>query len=281
MKHVLSQLLMRFRMLLAEDEVFYIGGTEVLPPPLEKEQEQKCLIALSGVHAPTAGQDTDNVISREDAKQMLIEHNLRLVVYLAKKFENTGICVEDLISIGTIGLIDDDVVSVTNLQRQVLYSEEEVGLSKALHAKKRLLSLNSSITVNAYPFRLKEENAREIIQEYDIIVDGTDNFLVRFLISDVCKELGKTYVYGAICGLEGQVAVLCKGNATYRTLFPDEKETLAMPHPGKQVVGVTPAVIGSVEASQVIMLICGYGEPLIDRLWSIDLRTMQSFMINI
>ena len=105
MKHVLSQLLLRFRMLLAEDEVFYIGGTEVLPPPLEKEQEQKCLIALSGVHAPTAGQDTDNVISREDAKQMLIEHNLRLVVYLAKKFENTGICVEDLISIGTIGLI--------------------------------------------------------------------------------------------------------------------------------------------------------------------------------
>ena len=103
MKHVLSQLLMRFRMLLAEDEVFYIGGTEVLPPPLEKEQEQKCLIALSGVHAPTAGQDTDNVISREDAKQMLIDHNLRLVVYLAKKFENTGICVEDLISIGTIG----------------------------------------------------------------------------------------------------------------------------------------------------------------------------------
>ena len=183
--------------------------------------------------------------------------------------------------IGTIGLIDDDVVSVTNLQRQVLYSEEEVGLSKALHAKKRLLSLNSSITVNAYPFRLKEENAREIIQEYDIIVDGTDNFMVRFLISDVCKDLGKTYVYGAICGLEGQVAVLCKGNATYRTLFPDEQETLAMPHPGKQVVGVTPAVIGSVEASQVIMLISGYGEPLIDRLWSIDLRTMQSFMINI
>ena len=109
--------------------------------------------------------------------------------------------------IGTIGLIDDDVVSVTNLQRQVLYSEEEVGLSKALHAKKRLLSLNSSITVNAYPFRLKEENAREIIQEYDIIVDGTDNFLVRFLISDVCKELGKTYVYGAICGLEGHGAL--------------------------------------------------------------------------
>lgn len=183
--------------------------------------------------------------------------------------------------IGTIGLIDDDVVSVTNLQRQVLYSEEEVGLSKVLHAKKRLLSLNSSITINANPIRLTKENARDIIHEYDIVVDGTDNFQVRFLISDVCKELGKTYVYGAICGLEGQVAVLCKGNATYRTLFPDEKDTLAIPHLGKQVVGVTPAVIGSVEASQVIMLICGYGEPLIDRLWTIDLRTMQSFIINI
>lgn len=89
----------RLRMMITEDEVFYIGGSEVLPPPLEKEQEQRCLVALAGTQMP--GDD----FSREDAKKMLIEHNLRLVVYLAKKFENTGICVEDLISIGTIGLI--------------------------------------------------------------------------------------------------------------------------------------------------------------------------------
>lgn len=89
----------KLRMLFAEDEVLYIGGTDVLPPPLEYEQEKRCLTALSDI----GEKDTD--FSKEDARKMLIEHNLRLVVYLAKKFENTGICVEDLISIGTIGLI--------------------------------------------------------------------------------------------------------------------------------------------------------------------------------
>ena len=170
--------------------------------------------------------------------------------------------------VGVIGLVDDDCVSVSNLQRQVLYSEGEVGLSKVLCAKRRLLELNSSISVVAHECRLSVENARELI------ADGTDNFAARFLISDVCAELGRPYVYGAICGLEGQVAVLCRGRATYRTLFPDEEATLSMGHPGKQVVGVTPAVVGSVEAAQVLQLICGYGEPLVDRLWTIDLSNM-------
>lgn len=89
----------RICMFFADDEVFYIGGAEVLPPPLERDQENRCLIALSGLH------DTPTTMTKEDAKKLLIEHNLRLVVYLARKFENTGICVEDLISIGTIGLI--------------------------------------------------------------------------------------------------------------------------------------------------------------------------------
>ena len=101
MNQVLIRLWMKIRLLFADDEVFYIGGTDVLPPPLETEQERRCLIALSGVKNRGEGEE----LSAEDAKKMLIEHNLRLVVYLAKKFENTGICVEDLISIGTIGLI--------------------------------------------------------------------------------------------------------------------------------------------------------------------------------
>ncbi|MCQ2606546.1 MAG: HesA/MoeB/ThiF family protein [Bacteroidales bacterium] len=183
--------------------------------------------------------------------------------------------------VGTIGVIDDDVVSVTNLHRQVLYDEHQVGQSKAICACERLQNMNSSITVCAYQERLSAENARRLISEYDIVVDGTDNFAVRYIISDTCKLLGKTYVYGAICGLEGQVAVLNKGKATYRTLFPNETETMAMPHPGKQVVGVTPAVVGSVEASQVLQLICGYGNPLIDKLWTIDLNTLQSFVIDL
>lgn len=183
--------------------------------------------------------------------------------------------------VGTIGLIDADTVSVSNLQRQVLYAENQVDKPKVLCAKERLLSLNSTITVNTYQCWLTQENAEAIISDYDIVVDGTDNFDVRFAISDACASQKKPFVYGAICGFEGQVSVLCKGAATYRTLFPDEEETMSMPHPGKQVVGTTPAVVGSIEANQVLQLICGYGEPLIDRLWTIDLRTLQTFIINI
>lgn len=183
--------------------------------------------------------------------------------------------------VGTLGLMDDDVVSVSNLHRQVLYDETQVGLSKAECAKECLIKHNSDITIKAYAHRLTKENAKEIISQYDIVVDGTDNFLTRFIISDECEAQEKPYVYGAICGLEGQVSVLCKGHATYRTLFPNEQETLSMPHPGKQVTGVTPAIIGSTEALQVMQLICHFGEPLIDRLWSIDLRTLQSFCIKI
>lgn len=98
-KQLLKTTIGKIRMLFTEEEIFYIGGSDVLPPPLEKEQEQKCLVALSD---PTTKKKD---YSKEDARKMLIEHNLRLVVYLAKKFENTGVCVEDLISIGTIGLI--------------------------------------------------------------------------------------------------------------------------------------------------------------------------------
>lgn len=183
--------------------------------------------------------------------------------------------------VGTIGLVDDDTVNISNLQRQVLYEEQQTGLPKVQCARERLLSLNSGITVTPYVEQLTVQNAERLISDYDIIIDGTDNFSARYLISDVCHALGKPMIYGAICALDGQVSVLCKGHATYRTLYPDESGTLAMPHPGKEVVGVTPAVVGSVQANQALQLICGYGEPLIDRLWTIDLRTMQTFIVNI
>ena len=183
--------------------------------------------------------------------------------------------------VGVIGLMDDDKVSVSNLHRQVLYDETQVDMPKAECAKQRLTALNSDIIINAYPHRLTKDNASTIISQYDIVVDATDNFATRFIISDVCQALGKPYVYGAICGLDGQVAVLCKGKATYRTLFPDEQETISMPHPGKQVTGVTPGIVGTVEALQVLQLICGFGTPLIDRLWTIDLSTLQTFTVEI
>ena len=193
--------------------------------------------------------------------------------------------------IGTLGLIDDDTVSLTNLHRQVLYTEEEVGQPKAECAMRRLHALNHEVRFVAYPERLTPENAEDVIGKYDLVVDGMDNFASRFIVSDACERLGKPYVHGAICGLEGQVSVLCcpascsphgeKGRCTYRTLFPDEEATLEMPHPGKQVLGTTPAIVGSVEATQALMLIAGFGQPLIDKLWTVNLATMQSFTIQL
>lgn len=184
--------------------------------------------------------------------------------------------------IGTIGLVDDDVVSISNLQRQVLYGEPEVGLPKALQAKKRLESLNSTIQINAYPVRLTRENAEEIASHYDIVVDGCDNFATRYLINDTCVKLGKVYVYGAIRAFDGQVSVFnYQGGTNYRDFFPDEEEMLSMPVPPKGVLGVTPGVVGSIEAAEVLKIIGGYGEVLNGKLWMIDLKTMETNIISL
>lgn len=182
--------------------------------------------------------------------------------------------------VGTIGLMDDDVVSISNLQRQILYSEAEVGMPKAIQAKKRLEALNSSIQINAYPNRLTTENAAGIISQYDIVVDGCDNFATRYLINDTCVQLGKIYVYGAIRAFDGQVSVFnYQGGKTYRDLFPDEQEMLSMPAPPKGVLGVTPGLVGCAEANEVVKIICGYGDVLSGKLWQIDLKTLESYLI--
>lgn len=185
--------------------------------------------------------------------------------------------------VGTMGLVDDDTVSITNLQRQILYTEKELGKPKALCAAERLSALNSEVTYQVYPTRLTEENARKIISEYDIVVDGCDNFSTRYIINDVCAEQGKPYVYGAICGFEGQVSVFHYGEKkkTYRNLYPDEDEMERMPPPPKGVMGVTPAVIGSIEAMEVLKIICGFGDVLAGKLWTIDLRTLQSNIFSL
>ena len=185
--------------------------------------------------------------------------------------------------VGTIGLVDDDTVSVSNLQRQVIYTGDEVGRQKALCASIRLASLNKEIQVNAHTTRLNKENAKQLIGQYDIIVDGCDNFATRYLINDVCLELDKPYVYGAICGFEGQVSVFNYGKErkNYRDLYPDEGTMLRMPPPYKGVIGVTPAITGSVEATEVLKIICGFGEVLAGKLWTIDLRTLQSNIFSL
>ena len=184
--------------------------------------------------------------------------------------------------VGRLGLIDDDVVSLSNLHRQVLYNEADIGQPKAECAVRHLQAKNSDIHIEGYPFRLDKENAEALIAKYDIVVDGCDNHATRYLISDVCHQLQKPYVYAAIGAFQGQVGVLCYDEqaSTYRTLFPDE-DVMCDRKAEKGVIGTTPAVIGSLVANEVIKLIIGYGDVLKNKLFCIDLLTLQTQLIHL
>lgn len=189
--------------------------------------------------------------------------------------------------IGTIGLVDSDTVSLSNLQRQILYTESEVGLPKTACAARRLSSLNSSITIREHSCRLTPENAKEIIEQYDVVIDGCDNYSTRYLLSDTCEALHIPYIYGAITPLGGQVAILCYGKnaVTYRQLFPEEEKNDSPQQSYSQqplpVVGTTPAIIGSMQANETIKLIAGYGQPIINKLWTIDLCSLETNIISL
>ncbi len=181
--------------------------------------------------------------------------------------------------IGCLGIIDDDVVSLTNLHRQVLYAENEVGQPKATTAAQRLSLLNSGIGITPYAMRFTPENAESLISQYDIVVDGTDNYATRYLIDDITSRLKKPYIYGAVGSYEGQVSVFnaAPGYHRYRDLYPTPP-----PQPtDKSIIGPTPAVVGSVMAHEVLKLVCGYGRSLSGRLWTIDLRSLQSFIMEL
>ena len=178
---------------------------------------------------------------------------------------------------GHIGLVDDDVVSPSNLHRQVLYTTAETGQSKAAQAARRLTALNPDVEVTALAVRLTEDNAEEIVSNYDIVVDGCDNYATRYIIDDVCRRLGKPYVYGAVCGFEGQASVFhaTPSSPGYRNLYP----TPPPPPASKALVGMTPSVVGSILAHETLKIICGYGPTLDGRLWTINLLTMESFTL--
>ena len=178
------------------------------------------------------------------------------------------------VGIGTIGIVDDDIVSLSNLHRQILFTTTDIGLPKATCAASVLQQLNPDITINKYNFRLSNTNALELISEYDIIIDGTDNFASRYLINDACVLKNKPLIYGSIYQFEGQVAVFNvpgenqKGvSANYRDLFPqqpDENEILSCNEAG--VIGILPGIIGMMMANECIKLITKIGTPLINKL---------------
>lgn len=183
--------------------------------------------------------------------------------------------------IGRLGLVDDDIVSLTNLQRQILYAEADIDQPKVLFAARRLRELNSHIHVEMHPYRLTKRNAEELIAGYDLVMDGSDNFATRYLLSDVTSRLGVPYVYGAIRGLEGQVSVFNYGPhpRTYRQLFPDEEELTPLTA-DKAVLGVTAGITACMQATEALKILAGFGQVLSGRLWTIDLHTAQSHIIN-
>ncbi|GAB3948925.1 molybdopterin-synthase adenylyltransferase MoeB [Spirosoma harenae] len=189
--------------------------------------------------------------------------------------------------VGTIGVIDPDAVDLSNLQRQVLYTTGEVGKPKVKTAVNHLNRLNPEIRFDTYAMALDFGNARSIIESYDIVVDCTDNFKVRYLVNDVCVLLGKPFVYGAIHRFEGQVAVLNaelgdgRRGPTYRCLFPEHPAEMEIPNCNETgVLGVLPGVIGTFQASEVIKLITGIGQSLSEQLLMIDLLTMEQQKIR-
>ena len=179
--------------------------------------------------------------------------------------------------VGKIGIMDFDILDETNLQRQVLFNKDDVGKPKAEVAKEKLQKLNQHIEIIAYNEELTSDNALDIIKDYDVVADGTDNFPTRYLVNDACVLLGKTNVYASIFRFEGQVSVFNfqyqsgEFGPNYRDLFPEPPPPGFVPSCAEGgVLGVLPGIIGSIQASEVIKVLTGVGDPLAGRLFLFD-----------
>jgi adenylyltransferase/sulfurtransferase len=170
--------------------------------------------------------------------------------------------------VGTLGIVDADKVSLSNLHRQVLYNEEEVGQSKVSVTLKKLKGQNSGTNLVAHDTFLTRENALRIVKEYDLVVDATDNFPTRYLINDSCIILKKPIIYGALHGFEGQVSVFNhKGGPTYRCLFPTMPSSEEVPNCNEHgVLGIVPGIIGNLQALEAVKVLTGIGEVLSGKL---------------
>src|SRR3984885_5472635 len=170
--------------------------------------------------------------------------------------------------VGRIGVVDFDKIDFTNLQRQVMFGTSDVGRPKIEAAAERMAGINPEIRLDRYETALTSENALDIMRDYDIVVDGTDNFPTRYLVNDACVLLGKPNVYGSIFRFEGQASIFgAPGGPCYRCLYPEPPPPGLVPSCAEGgVLGVLPGIIGSIQAMETLKLILGKGEPLIGRL---------------
>lgn len=179
--------------------------------------------------------------------------------------------------VGTIGLVDFDVVDFTNLQRQIIHTTADVGRKKLDSAEEKVKAINPNVNVRRFETRLASVNALEIFRDFDIIIDGTDNFPTRYLVNDACVLTGKPNVYGSIFRFEGQVSVFgMEDGPCYRCLYPEPPPPGLVPSCAEGgVLGILPGLVGVMQATEAIKLIVGKGEPLVGRLLLVDAMAMR------
>jgi len=183
--------------------------------------------------------------------------------------------------IGHLGLVDGDRVELSNLQRQIMHSTAVLGRLKIESAREKIIALNHDVQVTGYGQWLNEQNFRELINSYDLVVDGTDNFAARYLINQACVEMNKPYIFGGVLGYTGQAMTILPGHgACLACIFGAgfAQEALASE---KGILGAVPGIIGSVEAAEAIKVILGIGKPLLDRLFTFDALSMEFYTVNV
>lgn len=186
--------------------------------------------------------------------------------------------------VGTIGIVDHDRVEASNLPRQVLYGEQDLGVNKAEAAMARLMERNSMIRIEAYPEALQAENVEALIGQYDLVLDCTDDIGARRIINATCRRLSKPMVFGALHRFQGQVSVFHyhqqgQAGADYANLVPEGADSSAIPSCSTEgVLGVVPGVIGTLQAEQALRILCGYGEVLSGKVFLFDIKSYRSYL---
>ncbi len=184
--------------------------------------------------------------------------------------------------IGHIGLVDGDQVDLSNLQRQIMHTTADLGLPKIESARKKITALNPDVQVTGYGQWLDEQNFRELITLYDLVVDGTDNFAARYLINRACVELHKPFVFGGVLGYTGQAMTILPGQGPcLACIFRDLPTREALSGDQLGVLGAVPGIIGAMESAEAIKVILGIGEPLLGRLLTYDALSMQFCTVDV
>ncbi len=184
--------------------------------------------------------------------------------------------------IGTVGVADGDQVELSNLQRQIIHATPDLGRDKALSARDRMVALNPETRVETYPFRIKSDNIRPLVRDYDFVIDATDNFPSKFLINDACVMEGKPFSHAGVLMWYGQAMTYVPGSACYRCFCPEPPPGGAVPNCSQAgILGAVAGILGSIQAAEAVKFLVGAGELLTNRLLVIDALTMEFNVVSI